>query len=166
METTQHNQTIYLLKPLWLFNLLDETWVCFCTGTSCTLELLETCSYCTDIRKLYRNTFSAKSVFPNNNYIKYVPNLWSIGCFLTSIGTNSHFGYASCLTFCRQQQIKLKITVHVCHLGKWYVISVTSSLASFLFKVDWRRCSLIKLIPVIMTCHQRCTGLQAPILSS
>lgn len=61
---------------------------------------------CTEIHSVL-SQYSQTIITLNN----YVPNLWSIGCFLTSIGTNSHFGYASCLTFCRQQQIKLKITV-------------------------------------------------------
>lgn len=43
---------MYLLKPLRLFNLLNKTQVCLCTGTGGTLKLLETCSYCTNIWKL------------------------------------------------------------------------------------------------------------------
>lgn len=46
---------MYLLKPLWFFHLVNKAQVCFCTGTSGTLKLLETRSYRSDVWKLRRN---------------------------------------------------------------------------------------------------------------
>lgn len=46
---------LYLLKPLWFFHLVNKAQVCFCTGTSGTLKLLETRSYRSDVWKLRRN---------------------------------------------------------------------------------------------------------------
>ena len=48
-----------LWKPFRLLNLLNEAQVCLCTGTSSSLELLETCSHCPDVRKLGKNTFGS-----------------------------------------------------------------------------------------------------------
>lgn len=42
----------YLLEPFRVFDLPNEAWVCFCTRTSRTLKLLETCSNCSDVWEL------------------------------------------------------------------------------------------------------------------
>ena len=57
-----------LWKPFRLLNLLNEAQVCLCTGTGSSLELLETCSHCPDVRKLGKNTLG--------NAIQHLVQLW------------------------------------------------------------------------------------------
>lgn len=74
-DTTEYVQCLYLLKPLGFFHLLNKAQVCLCTGTGGTLELLETCSHCSDIWKLKRNKMVQQiqiTVYYNSKSYNYV----------------------------------------------------------------------------------------------
>ena len=69
-----------LWKPFRLLHLLNEAQVCLCTGTSSSLELLETCSHCPDVRKLGKNTLV--------NAIPHLVQLWE-RCYYSVSDTGS-----------------------------------------------------------------------------